>query len=255
MRNSTASASCTPAPARISAAARAPAVVERGGVRFGFLQRSSVYWPTNHEARAEAAGIAVIKGHTAYQIPNSRLTPGHYPPNRPGLPPLIITWADAAYLAEFKKDIEALRPKVDILVASCHWGVGHDVLQYMTEIAHAAIDAGADIVMGHGPHYPLPVEVYKGKPIFYGLGNLSFNTGHGGRVHGDWIGMLVRIALERKAIAGATVQFVRHNELNETFVCVLNDEAETLAEVVEASAKLGTKLVVQGDQVRIELAA
>ncbi len=200
------------------AAARAPAVVERGGVRFGFLQRSSVYWPTNHEARAEAAGIAVIKGHTAYQIPNSRLTPGHYPPNRPGLPPLIITWADAAYLAEFKKDIEALRPKVDILVASCHWGVGHDVLQYMTEIAHAAIDAGADIVVGHGPHYPLPVEVYKGKPIFYGLGNLSFNTGHGGRVHGDWIGMLVRIALERKAIAGATVQFVRHNERNETFV-------------------------------------
>ena len=88
----------------------------------------------------------------------------------------------------------------------------------MTEIAHAAIDAGADIVMGHGPHYPLPIEVYKGKPIFYGLGNLSFNTGHRGRVHGDWIGMLVRIALERKAIAGATVQFVRHNELNETFV-------------------------------------
>ena len=35
------------------AAARAPAIVERGGVRFGFLQRSSVYWPTNHEARKE----------------------------------------------------------------------------------------------------------------------------------------------------------------------------------------------------------
>ncbi len=85
-----------------------------------------------------------------------------------------------------------------MLVASCHWGVGKDVLQYMTEIAHAAIDAGADIVMGHGPHYPLPVEVYKGKPIFYGLGNLSFRPAMRGRVHGDWIGMLVRIALERK---------------------------------------------------------
>src|SRR5215831_4426744 len=49
--------------------ARAPAVLERGGVRFGFLQRSSVYWPTNHEARDDAAGIAVIRGHTAYHVP------------------------------------------------------------------------------------------------------------------------------------------------------------------------------------------
>src|SRR5581483_10385256 len=32
------------------AAARAPAVVERAGLRFGFVQRSAVYWPTNHEA-------------------------------------------------------------------------------------------------------------------------------------------------------------------------------------------------------------
>src|SRR5262249_3949386 len=41
------------------AAARAPVVLERGGLRFGFLQRSSVYWPTNHEARKDAPGIAV----------------------------------------------------------------------------------------------------------------------------------------------------------------------------------------------------
>ncbi|HYU12449.1 MAG TPA: CapA family protein, partial [Stellaceae bacterium] len=34
------------------AAARAPAILERGGLRVGFLQRSSVYWPTNHEASA-----------------------------------------------------------------------------------------------------------------------------------------------------------------------------------------------------------
>ena len=50
----------------------------------------------------------------------------------------------------------------------------------MTEIGHAAIDAGADIVIGHGPHYSLPVEVYRGKPIFYGLGSFSFHTGHAG---------------------------------------------------------------------------
>ena len=64
-----------------------------------------------------------------------------------------------------------MRKEVDIVVASCHWGLWQEVLQYMTDIAHAAIDAGADVVMGHGPHFSLPTELYKGKPIFYGVGS------------------------------------------------------------------------------------
>ena len=106
-----------------------------------------------------------------------------------------------------------------MLVASCHWGLGKDVLQYMTDIAHAAIDAGADIVVGHGPHYSLPIEVYKGKPVFYGLGNFSFHTGHGGRKHGDWVGTLVRVAAGGARIERVTFQFVRHNDRNETVPC------------------------------------
>jgi poly-gamma-glutamate capsule biosynthesis protein CapA/YwtB (metallophosphatase superfamily) len=51
------------------AAARAPAIVERSGVRIGFVQRSSVYWPTNHEAGEHSAGIAALRAHTAYQVP------------------------------------------------------------------------------------------------------------------------------------------------------------------------------------------
>jgi poly-gamma-glutamate capsule biosynthesis protein CapA/YwtB (metallophosphatase superfamily) len=135
------------------AAARAPVIIARNGLRVGVVQRSSVYWPTDHEAHADSPGIAVIRGHTAYHVPTSRIAPGVPPPNRPGVPPLIVTWADAAYLDEFRKNIETLRPQADIVVASCHWGLGREPLQYMTDIAHAAIDAGADVVMGHGPHY------------------------------------------------------------------------------------------------------
>ena len=235
------------------AAARAPAILERNGLRFGFLQRSSVYWPTNHEARKDAAGIAVLKGHTAYHVPMSRLRPGMPPPNRPGVPPEIITWADKVYLTELADDIAGLRPQVDILVASCHWGLGKDVLAYMTEIAHAAIDAGADIVVGHGPHYSLPVEVYTGKPIFYGVSNLSFHTGHGGLAHGDWIGMLIRITCGRGGLEGATFQFVRHNERNETYLCRLDQEAEALADIMAGSAKFGAQLAAEGNQVRVGL--
>jgi len=236
------------------AAARAPVVLERGGVRFGFLQRSSVYWPTNHEARKDAAGIAVIRGHTAYHVPVFKTRVDVPPANRPGIPPEIITWADAAYLAAFKEDIAALRPQVEVLVASCHWGLGKEVLQYMTEIAHAAIDAGADIVIGHGPHYSLPIEIYKGRAIFYGLGNFSFHTGHGGRKHGDWVGTLVRTVATRSGIEDVTFQFVRHNDGNETVPCDMGKEADELSDLVKCSAPYGTKFVREGNQVRLALA-
>ncbi|HEY7579225.1 MAG TPA: CapA family protein, partial [Acetobacteraceae bacterium] len=124
------------------AAARAPAIVQRDGIRYGFLQRSSVYWPTNHEAGTNSAGIAVLRAHTAYQVPMHKTRPEIPPMNRPGIPPVIITWADPEYLRSFTDDIAALRQKTDILVASCHWGLHKDVLAYMPEIAHAAIDAG-----------------------------------------------------------------------------------------------------------------
>ena len=173
--------------------------------------------------------------------------------NRPGIPPIVVTWPDRAYLADFAEDIAALRQRADIVVASCHWGLGEEVLDYMTEIAHTAIDAGADIVIGHGPHYSLPVEAYKGKPIFYGLGSFSFHTGHGGRRHGDWIGMMARVEIERGRISEASFRFVRHNDANETVLCPLAAETETLARVTAASARLDTTLEPAGEAVRIVL--
>jgi poly-gamma-glutamate capsule biosynthesis protein CapA/YwtB (metallophosphatase superfamily) len=156
-------------------------------------------------------------------------------------------------LKEFCDDLKALRPQVDVVVASCHWGLGREPLAYMREIAHAAIEAGADVVIGHGPHYPLPVEVHGGRPIFYGLGNLSFHTGHGGRKHEDWIGMVVELALERERIAGLDLRFVRHNDDNETILRRPADEPDTLADLTARSRKLGAVLAAQDDRVRIVL--
>jgi poly-gamma-glutamate capsule biosynthesis protein CapA/YwtB (metallophosphatase superfamily) len=235
------------------AAACAPAVIEREGSRFGFVQRSSVYWPTNHEATARGCGIAVLRGHTAYQVPTHKTRPEVPPMNRPGIPPIVVTWADRAYLAAFREDIAALRERADIVVASCHWGLGEEVLDYMTEIAHAAIDAGADIVVGHGPHYSLPVEVYRGKPIFYGLGSFSFHTGHGGRRHGDWIGMMARIDIEGRRLAGARFRFVRHNRRNETVPRAPAEEGATLDRIIERSGRLGARLAPEDDAVRLAL--
>jgi poly-gamma-glutamate capsule biosynthesis protein CapA/YwtB (metallophosphatase superfamily) len=235
------------------ATARAPVIVERDGIRYGFLQRSSVYWPTNHEAGANSTGIAVIRAHTAYQVPMHKMRSEIPPMNRPGIPPVIITWADPDYLRIFTEDIAALRNQADIVVASCHWGLHKEVLGYMREIGRAAIDAGADLVIGHGPHYSLAVEAYRGKAIFYGLGSFSFHTGHGGRKHGDWIGMMVRAAITGRAISGVSFQFVRHNDRNETVPCALADERAELDDIMQRSVEYGTSLSPRGDAVRVGL--
>lgn len=234
------------------AAARAPVILEASGLRIGFLQRSSVYWPTNHEAGENSPGIAVIRGHTAYQAPMHGSRP---PANRPGLPPVVVTWADRQYLDWFAADVAALRQAADIVVASCHWGVGREVLHYMSEIAHAAIDAGADLVMGHGPHYSLPVEIYRGKPIFYGLGSFSFHTGHGGHRHGDWLGLMVRAQCGNSGIEQTSFQFVRHDGENRTVLRALSDEAAAFDELARESAALGATLTANGGRAVVTLRA
>jgi poly-gamma-glutamate synthesis protein (capsule biosynthesis protein) len=63
----------------------------------------------------------------------------------------------------------------DLAVASLHWGSnwGHAVPREQRSFAHALVDeAGIDVVHGHSSHHPRPIEVYKGKPILYGCGDL-----------------------------------------------------------------------------------
>ena len=64
----------------------------------------------------------------------------------------------------------------EVVVVSAHWGNEASYYQNanQTEVAHAAIDAGADIVFGHGPHRLEPYEEYNGGVIFYSLGNFVF---------------------------------------------------------------------------------
>ncbi|MGL4369079.1 MAG: CapA family protein, partial [Spirochaetota bacterium] len=85
--------------------------------------------------------------------------------DRPGTAPLDI--------AALKEDILRVRSQCDIVIVSVHWGVelSETVDGYLVDYAHAVIDAGADAVIGHHPHIPQGIEIYKGKPVFYSLGN------------------------------------------------------------------------------------
>jgi len=49
-------------------------------------------------------------------------------------------------------------------------------IECVREFACRAIDEGADIVVGHGSHTVLGIEIYKGRPILYGVGNFLFQN-------------------------------------------------------------------------------
>jgi Bacterial capsule synthesis protein PGA_cap len=144
-------------------AARKPAIVERAGTRVGFLGYASVL-PGGYAAGPGKPGVAPLRATTFYQQVDWQ----------PGTAPKILTFPEQADLAALAGDIRALRPEVDVLIVSVHWGVHFEpatIADYQYAYAHAAVDAGADAILGHHAHILKGVEVYRGKPIIYSLNN------------------------------------------------------------------------------------
>ena len=72
------------------------------------------------------------------------------------------------------EDIKKARKQADIVVMTDHWGIHNApvvIPDYEYEVAYAAIDAGADLVLGTHPHILKGIEVYKGKVIIHSLAN------------------------------------------------------------------------------------
>jgi len=127
---------------RDEAAARQGAVLERNGVRFGFL------------------------AYTYDQLNGNHRTPDPR-----------VAMLDAGQMRE---DVTRLRRKADVIVVSMHAGYEYHTKpnEQQVQFARAAIDAGARVVAGHHPHVVQPVERYGGGVIFYSLGNLVFDQFH-----------------------------------------------------------------------------
>jgi hypothetical protein len=87
-----------------------------------------------------------------------------------------IVWAYKKYI---KNDIEKIKNRnIDFIILYIHWGIEYEKIASELEqidIARYSIDCGVDIVIGTHPHVPQNIDIYKGKPIFYSLGNFIFN--------------------------------------------------------------------------------
>jgi len=98
-----------------------------------------------------------------------------------------------------RRDVQALRKRCDVVIVSMHNGIEYMPKPTAKQIsfAHAAIDAGAALVIGHHPHVIEPVEQYKTGEIFYSLGNFVFDqyqrvaTQHGEMAEVSFLGMRI----------------------------------------------------------------
>ena len=142
--------------------ARRPAIIERNGMRFGFLSYNCI-GPMGSWASPAKPGCAYVRIITHYEL------------NIPDLggPPEIYTFAEPRSLALMVDDVRKLRPLCDILVVALHKGIlssPDKLAMYDQQVSYAAIDAGADLILGHHAGGLKGIEMYKGKTIFHGMG-------------------------------------------------------------------------------------
>lgn len=96
---------------------------------------------------------------------------------------VIGLYADSFYFkeADIKENVKSLREQgAEIVICAFHWGTegSYRATADQEKFAHAAIDAGADIVYGHHPHVLQRIEQYGSGVILYSLGNFSFGGNH-----------------------------------------------------------------------------
>ncbi|MFT4085469.1 MAG: CapA family protein [Nocardioides sp.] len=140
------------------------------GSKLGILRES-------HMRVEGSSGLLMraVEGEFSLAMPNDQSTTGsniftpsdHFEVSSSG---------DGRDLAGNLRSIQEAAVMADLVLVAHHFSIseggrGDAPPTFVREFAHAAIDAGADIFIGHGWHKTLGVEIYQGKPIFYGLGN------------------------------------------------------------------------------------
>lgn len=181
-----------------TAAAYRPIVVGETGAQVGMLAFTSVFQASGHAATETRPGVATIKAYTAYQPPPMAL-------NAPGAVPIIKTWADTGELRRACDAVGALRSEVEVVVVYMHFGAKDSplVYEYQTEIAHALVAAGADVVAGAHSHVLAGIEVVGSSLVFYGLGNFAYTPGFRADMPAD--GLLVKLNVTNGKLSGCTL--------------------------------------------------
>jgi poly-gamma-glutamate capsule biosynthesis protein CapA/YwtB (metallophosphatase superfamily) len=176
------------------ARATQPTKIECGALRVGVLSYNCV-GPREAWAGADKAGCAYVRV----------IQPGGEDATGPAAADLIETLPAPDSLQAMQRAIEQLAREVSLVIVSLHKGIVHTpalLAGYERQLARAAVEAGASIVVGHHAHILRGIELIEGRPVFHGLGNfvtvtraLNLDNAHPARA--EW-------ARKRRALFGFT---------------------------------------------------
>ena len=213
------------------------------GVQIAFVGAASTLGPGSAAAE-NRPGVAPIHVAESYHVDAAASM------EQPGSAPYVFTRAWPEDLDRAVQVIEQAAQAADFVVAALHWGVPpawrsrfqDSLADYQVEVGHALIEAGADVIIGHHPHSVQAVEVYRGKPIFYSLGNFLFH-------HSQQSAQ--RTIVNRNA--PYVLRPVRDRIWSETIILVVNvDEFEPAAYVMHPVLldEAGNPALLQGSEAR-----
>ena len=194
------------------ASARLPFITEKYGIRLGFL---------------------------AYTMSENSGDSSYAKPNRAGVMPTDLSL--------IQEDIQKLRPKVDYIILSFHWGLNDSKKPpfWVRNLARKSIEFGADIILGHHPHFPQGIEIYQNKPIIYCLGNFIF-----GHNHPFWTdNFLAKFIFTPNQLKSIEILPVagENQDLAQPFLLKGDKSQKILKEIQERSLSLKTKMDIVGD--------
>lgn len=226
--------------------AHRPVILDRNGTKFAFLSYSSVFIPEFFPAQKNRPGIAVVRMNTAYQ-PHRRVF------EQPGSPALAIVEPEERDFLRMQQNIYDAKKLADFLTVSWHWGISEGygkVVEYQREMGKAAIDAGADIVVGHHPHMLQGIEIYKGKAIFYSLGNFVFDfpLEHSGRETIIIICRIINKKIYRINLVPAWI-----NDQGETILLDIENGKSVIEHMKRLSSAYGTSIQIRGTEFSVDL--
>ncbi len=156
-------------------AALRPAFLRAGACNVALLSLACTL-PVESAARPGKAGIAPVEIGVSFGLDVNLLV------EQPGMMPLVRTQASRQDQERVCRRIAELREQRYAVIVGIHWGIPEHwmspyqgrLAEYQQPLAYALIDAGADIVCGHHSHSLHPIEVYRGRPILYSVGNFLF---------------------------------------------------------------------------------
>ncbi|OGA41325.1 MAG: hypothetical protein A3G24_17055 [Betaproteobacteria bacterium RIFCSPLOWO2_12_FULL_62_13] len=208
---------------RTIAEARTPAVFDLKGTRIAFLA-----YHTYDQYGAVASEVS--PGQAMVRI-GAYLAPPH---------------VFREEVSQMQTDIRDARKQADVVIVSWHWGqsMTSQLAVHQPYLGHLAIDAGADLVLGHHAHVLQGIELYRGKPICYSLGNFVMDRGAPMSMEA----LVVKCAIADKRIRHLSFLPAEGTRMGEARILPRAEAEATFREMRALCAEVRTRFSIQNGE-------